>query len=102
MLQKMSKDVSIVFLLIILLSVSGCFAGDGKHSEENPAGFFSGLLHGLLFPIALVVKFFNHGIHIYENHSTWSYHLGFFLGIGFYGFGGSVVTSILNEHTASS
>ena len=35
----MLKNVSIVFLLIILVNLSGCFAGYGKHTEENPAGF---------------------------------------------------------------
>ena len=86
MLQKMSKDVSIVFLLIILLSVSGCFAGDGKHTEENPAGFFYGLLHGVLFTMVLVVKFFNSEIQVYENYSTVWYHLGFSLPFGIYFF----------------
>ena len=97
MLQKMSKDVSIVFLLIILLSVSGCFAGDGKHTEENPAGFFYGLLHGVLFTMVLVVKFFNSEIQVYENYSTFWYHLGFSLPFGIYFFINWIVRTLRSE-----
>ena len=84
MWQQMLKNVSIVFLLIILVNLSGCFAEDGKHTEENPAGFFYGLLHGMLFTIALVVKFFNSEIQVYETYSTIWYHLGFSLPFGIY------------------
>ena len=81
---EISKVLCFVFFLIVIVNLSGCFAGDGKHTEENPAGFFYGLLHGVLFTVALGVKFFNSEIHVYENHSTLWYHLGFSLPFGIY------------------
>ena len=100
MLQKMSKGVSIVFLLIVLVNLSGCFAGDGKHTEENPAGFFYGLLHGVLFTIALVVKFFQSEIQVYENHSNFWYHLGFSLPFGIYFFINWIVRVLKSEDSS--
>jgi hypothetical protein len=84
MVNNRSKQLCFVLLLIALVNLSGCFAGGGKHTEENPAGFFYGLFHGWLFPIALLVKFFNFETQVYEMHSTWWYHLGFFLAVGCY------------------
>jgi len=85
MKKKILTSSCFILLLMIVVTLSGCFAGDGKHTEENPAGFFYGLLHGVLFTMALGVKFF-HEIQVYENHSTFWYHLGFSLPFGIYFF----------------
>ena len=84
MQKKILTSSCFILLLIIVVTLSGCFAGDGKHTEENPAGFFYGLLHGVLFTIALVVKFFQSEIQVYETYSTIWYHLGFSLPFGIY------------------
>lgn len=48
-----------VCCLLLLLAASGCLPGDGTNNEIDPAGFFSGIWHGWIAPIALVVGFFH-------------------------------------------
>ena len=47
------------FLLMVLMVVTGCAAQYHGVSYNNPYGFFSGLLHGLVAPIALLLKLFD-------------------------------------------
>ena len=101
MKKKILTSSCFILLLMIVVTLSGCFAGDGKYTEENPAGFFHGLLHGVLFTIALVVKFFQSEIQVYENHSTVWYHLGFSLPFGIYFFINWIVRTILRSDDAN-
>ena len=76
-----------IFLPLLLL-VSGCMPGDGASSGADPAGFFSGIWHGWIAPISLVVGFFNPEIHIYGIYNTgWWYDFGYYMAI-ISGFGG--------------
>jgi hypothetical protein len=52
-----------------------------KQPDAEPAGFWAGLWHGSLLPIAFVVSLFKPGVGIYETQNTggW-YNLGFILG----------------------
>ena len=54
----------------------------------NAPGFWSGLWHGLIFPIAWLVSLFAPNIAIYAvpNNGGW-YDFGFFLGIVVFGVG---------------
>ena len=97
MAKKISANCCLILVLVIVVTLSGCLAGDGKHTEENPAGFFYGLLHGVLFTMVLVVKFFNSEIQVYENYSTFWYHLGFSLPFGIYFFINWIVRTILRS-----
>ena len=97
MKKKRLTSSCFILLLMIVVTLSGCFAGDGKHTEENPAGFFYGLLHGVLFTMVLVVKFFNFEIQVYENYSTFWYHLGFSLPFGIYFFINWIARAILSS-----
>ncbi len=77
-----------VLLVMLLLVLCGCVPGDGKNSTANPAGFFTGIWHGWIAPISLIVSIFNKDIGIYETYNT-----GFWYDLGFYmaiisGFGG--------------
>ena len=47
-----------------------------------PAGFWAGLWHGIIAPIAFVVSLFNSNVSIYEinNNGRW-YEFGFLIGI---------------------
>jgi len=47
--------------LFLLLTVGECLAGDGMNNELDPVGFFSGIWHGWISPIALVIGFFLSG-----------------------------------------
>ncbi len=97
MKKKILTNCCLILVLVVVVTLSGCFAGDGKHTEENPAGFLHGLLHGVLFTIVLVVKFFNSEIQVYENYSTVWYHLGFSLPFGIYFLINSIVKAILRD-----
>ncbi len=50
-------------------------------SSRSPAGFWAGLWHGLIVPIAFLVSLFSTGVRIYEtnNRGLW-YDFGFYFG----------------------
>ncbi len=78
------------FFVLILLAVLflGCIPGDGRATVDSPAGFFSGIWHGWLAPVSLIVGLFRHNIRVYEmNNTGWWYDLGFYMAI-ISGFGG--------------
>ena len=80
------KKILLFSLIVVLLSA--CVAGDGSSSLSHPAGFFTGIWHGWMAPIALILGFFNRDIRIYEVFNTgWWYDLGFYMAI-ISGFGG--------------
>jgi hypothetical protein len=66
------------------LSVAG---SNSKYKQPgtDPAGFWSGLWHGMIAPITFFVSLFVDGVSIYEtkNNGRW-YEFGFMLGIGAY------------------
>ena len=85
-----------IFLIVCIatctLWLSGCFPGGTTYSAEQPAGFFSGVWHGWIAPVSLVVGLFNDGIRIYEPHNTgWWYDFGFYIAV-IAGFGGIALT----------
>jgi hypothetical protein len=50
------------------------------------AGFWAGLWHGLICPIAFAIGLFNHNVTIFEVHNSGnSYSFGFILGAGAWG-----------------
>ena len=56
--------------------------------KADPAGFFSGIWHGWIAPISLVVGFFKSEIRIYEIYNAgWWYDFGYYMAI-ISGFGG--------------
>lgn len=74
--------LALLVLVIAGLLLTGCFPGDGTHTEENPAGFFWGIWHGWVAPISLVLGFFQENIRVYEVlNSGWWYDLGFYAAI---------------------
>ena len=78
----------LIVLLPILLLLSGCMPGAGASSGADPAGFFSGIWHGWIAPISLVVGFFKSEIRIYEIYNAgWWYDYGYYMAI-ISGFGG--------------
>ena len=85
----MSKKFIFLFLLIALITFTGCIPGDGKHTVEKPAGFFWGIWHGWIAPISLIWGLLlNSEIRLYElNNTGWTYDFGFYIAI-ISGFGG--------------
>ena len=78
-----------LFVLPILsVAMCGCFPGGGTSSPSEPAGFFTGVWHGWIAPLSLIVGLFKDGIRIYEPYNTgWWYDFGFYISI-IAGFGG--------------
>lgn len=72
-----------------VLTLAGC-AGPNPlvisvHSH-GVAGFWTGVWHGMICPIAFVISLFNHRYSMYEvhNNGAW-YNFGFLLGAGAWG-----------------
>ncbi|MEJ2142311.1 MAG: hypothetical protein P8Y24_08150 [Gammaproteobacteria bacterium] len=65
-------------------------AGDTQFTDQNPAGFWYGLWHGIISVIALVIHIFNDSVLVYEtrNSGGW-YDFGFLLGVIIIWSGGS-------------
>ena len=56
-----------------------------KLPYAEPAGFFSGLWHGMIAPIVFIVSLFAEGVRVYEtNNKGRRYDFGFLLGVGAY------------------
>lgn len=75
-LSKMHLKVCLILLL------TGCLPGDGRNTEERPAGFLWGIWHGWMAPVSLVFGLFRSHIRIYETANTgWWYDLGFYIAV---------------------
>src|SRR5687768_494830 len=80
----------VALLALAALTLVGCAAGSnpliGSAGKVGTAGFWLGLWHGMICPIALVISFFNSNVSIYEVHNSggW-YNTGFVLGAGAWG-----------------
>lgn len=86
--MKLRYFFTIVMLFILMSLLTGCIPGDGSNNTQNPAGFFSGIWHGWVAPISLLIGVFNHDIKLYEIYNSgWWYDLGYYIAI-ISGFGG--------------
>ena len=84
----MPKLVTIIVLLLTLLLLTSCAAGNSGHNENYRAGFLRGIWHGWIAPVSLIWHFFNPNVRIYEVHNTgWAYDFGFYIAV-IAGFGG--------------
>ena len=75
----MCRLVAIATLVVVL---SACAPGSGEYGDNNEAGFFSGVWHGWIAPITLVVQIFDDDIRVYERfNSGWWYDFGFYIAV---------------------
>jgi hypothetical protein len=83
------RSATIPLVVLTVLFVAGCAAGDTRFTTEDPAGFWYGLWHGLIAPIAFVISLFSDNVEIYEraNNGGW-YDFGYLLGLLCIGGGG--------------
>jgi hypothetical protein len=67
---------------------TACAATQAHTVAAGAPGFWLGLWHGLIFPLAWIVSLFASNIAVYAvpNNGGW-YNFGFFLGIVFFGVG---------------
>lgn len=80
-------------LCIMCFMLVSCAAGPNSATQvgaSHSAGFWFGVWHGMICPIAFIVSLFNKNVGIYEvhNNGAW-YNLGFILGIG-------ILSSVVN------
>ena len=86
--MKTRYFIMIMMLFTMMLLISGCVPGDGTNNAQNPAGFFSGVWHGWIAPLSLIIGVFNEDIRLYEPFdSGWWYDFGFYIAV-ISGFGG--------------
>ena len=65
--------------LILLVS---CVPGGGSYGPDDKAGFFSGIWHGWLAPLTLIIGIFDSHVRIYETFNTgWWYDFGFYVAV---------------------
>ena len=75
--------------LVAVLALSAC-AGPNPLvvtvRQHGVAGFWTGLWHGMICPIAFVISLFNPSVSMYEvhNNGNW-YNFGFLIGAGAWG-----------------
>jgi hypothetical protein len=69
------------FLIIGLLTIAGCAAGPTRF-VDHPAGFLTGLWHGLIIVVTFIIGLFTDSVQIYARNNTggW-YDFGFVLGV---------------------
>jgi len=77
--QRLLKFSALISILILL---TACAAGGTQFSQADPAGFWSGLWHGAISVISMIIHLFNQNVVIYEIDNTggW-YDFGFLLGV---------------------
>jgi hypothetical protein len=97
-----NRVAAIMASVLAVLFLSGCFPGGSSYSPGEPAGFFSGVWHGWIAPLSLVVGIFKDGVRIYEpNNTGWWYDLGFYVAV-IAGFGGIALFRKGRKHQASA
>jgi len=91
MIQKFG---GLAIVCITLLALTGCAdtVAFSEAASVKKVGFWHGLWHGMIFPIAWVVSLFSESTAVYAiyNNGGW-YDFGFFLGVG--GFSASLFSS---------
>lgn len=99
-MKRLTRFVAVLAVLMMVAALfSGCAAGTERFSAEQPAGFWTGLWHGAISAITLVIHIFNHGVRVYETNNTggW-YDLGFLLGVICVWGGGSTAGCMHSKH----
>jgi len=85
----MRRTLVVAALIAIALILTGCAGPNplvGSLGRHGVAGFWSGLWHGMICPIAFVISLFNRKFSMYEvhNNGAW-YNAGFLFGAGAWG-----------------
>ena len=79
----------LIILLPLALALTACVAKQSSTAVQATApGFWLGVWHGFIFPVAWIVSLFTDDIAVYAvpNNGGW-YDFGYFIGIVFLGVG---------------
>ena len=83
MRRRILRPLVGVVTAAVVLFAAACFANQGAAPAEGIPGFWMGLWHGIIAPIAFIVSLFSDHVRIYAspNAGRW-YDFGFMIGIG--------------------
>lgn len=86
--MKKKTLLLVLMMALMVLMLSGCLPGGGTYVDDKYANFLSGIWHGWIAPISLIIGLFRDGVRIYEPYNTgWWYDFGFYIAV-ISGFGG--------------
>ena len=84
----MKRALLVAALVLAVLALAACAAGPNRlvrtpGPDGGLAGFWRGLWHGIIAPVAFVISLFTDNVNFYEvhNNGNW-YNFGFVLGAG--------------------
>ena len=98
----MKNLILFLFIGLLMLSLAGCFPGGGSYSPDDRAGFFSGVWHGWIAPLSLILGLFTDSVRVYEQNNTgWWYDFGFYIAV-IAGFGGIALSRKKKKHEQSA
>ena len=92
-------NLRLPFIAAGALALTACAATQATGSVEAVApGFWLGLWHGFIFPVAFIVSLFVDNVALYAvpNNGGW-YDLGYFIGIVFLGVGARKTRTIYRD-----
>ena len=81
---RRSLVLTLTALALTALTLTGCLAAQAPEATiPSEPGFFLGLWHGFIAPIAFIISLFTDAVRVYAvpNVGRW-YDFGFMLGIG--------------------
>ena len=93
------RSARLVAILAAALALTACAASQASGSVEAVApGFWLGLWHGFIFPVAFIVSLFTDQVALYAvpNNGGW-YDFGYFVGIVFLGVGARKTRTIYRD-----
>lgn len=77
--MKANQVFKTAMLIALVMAISSCAPAE---TTEKVYGFFYGIIHGLVFIIALFAKLFDMDYGLYaENNTGFTYWLGYILGV---------------------
>jgi len=94
----MRRRSSIASVVLLALALAACTATQSPEARAaGEPGFWLGLWHGFIAPIAFIISLFTDAVRVYAvpNLGRW-YDFGFMLGIG--GFSGGVFAGSRRRH----
>lgn len=88
MKRNIITAITLILVLMFVLLLPNYVPGIGIYTLDRPAGLLSGIWHGWISPISLIVGIFKPDVTLYESiNSGWWYDFGFYISI-IGGFGG--------------
>jgi hypothetical protein len=97
----LKQKYALLVVIVLAITLAGCASQYAPDRVSNPYGFFFGIWHGMIFPLALMAKLlswivslfgisFLDSVTIFGRPNTgFFYYFGFVLGLGALGGGGS-------------